>query len=64
MVVQCVLFSLAEHEKKLATLSIALGSLYVGAAAMFLFGVVAAGSVRHLLTTRCPLSSHHFYRNV
>jgi hypothetical protein len=63
MVVQCVLFPPAEQEKKLATLSIVLGSLYVGAAAMFLFGVVAAGSVCHLFTTYCPLLSmfsHHY----
>ena len=41
---------LAEHQKKLANLSIVLGSLYVGAAAIFLFGVFAAASVRRLLT--------------
>jgi hypothetical protein len=46
---QCVSFPLADQEKRLATLSIVLGSLYVGAAAMFLFGVVAAASVRRLL---------------
>lgn len=41
---------LAEQQKKLANLSIVLGSLYVGAAAIFLFGVFAAASVRRLLT--------------
>jgi hypothetical protein len=57
MGVQCVFFPLAEQQKKLATLSIVLGSLYVIAATMFLFGVVAAATVRHLLTTHCPLLS-------
>jgi hypothetical protein len=42
---------LAEQQKKLANLSLVLGSLYVGAAAIFLFGVIAAASVRRLLTT-------------
>lgn len=41
---------LAEQQKKLANLSIVLGTLYVGAAAIFLFGVFAAASVRRLLT--------------
>jgi len=36
----------SQHEKKLANLSIALGSLYAGAAAIFLFGVFAAASKR------------------
>jgi hypothetical protein len=42
--------ALADQQKKLANLSIVLGSLYVGAAAIFLFGAFAAGSVRRLLT--------------
>ena len=56
----------AEQQKKLATLSIVLGSLYAGAAAMFLFGVFAAASVRRLLTVLSPLTSNFpmsLYRN-
>ena len=41
---------LVVQQKKLANLSIVLGSLYIGAAAIFLFGVFAAASVRRLLT--------------
>ncbi|KAF8497489.1 hypothetical protein F5888DRAFT_1698412 [Russula emetica] len=40
----------SQRQKKLASLSIVLGSLYIGAAAIFLFGVFAAASVRRLLT--------------
>jgi len=47
---------LAEHEKKLASLSIVLGALYVGAAAIFLFGVFAAASVRRPSIPLIPLS--------
>ena len=53
---------LAEHQKKLASLSIVLGSLYVGAAAIFLFGVFAAASVRRLLIalshSQIPYATH------
>lgn len=45
----------AEHQKRLATLSIVLGSLYIGAAVIFLFGVGAAASVRHLFMALIPL---------
>ena len=41
---------LADKQKELASLSIVLGSLYVGAAAIFLFGTLAAASVRRPLT--------------
>jgi hypothetical protein len=48
-------FPSAEHEKKLATFAIVLGSLYTVVAAMFIFGVVAAATVSHLLTARGPV---------
>ena len=55
MVVQRVFCPLAEHQKRLATFSIVLGSLYMGAAVIFLFGVGAAVSVRHQFLAHSPL---------
>ena len=57
---------LADQQKKLASLSIVLGSLYVGAAAIFLFGVFAAASVRRLLTVlnHSPIPYGHYAETI
>jgi len=50
---------LVVQQKKLANLSIVLGSLYISAAAIFLFGVFAAASVRRLLTALSHSQIHY-----
>jgi hypothetical protein len=50
-----------EHQKRLATFSIVLGSLYAGVAAMLIFGVVAAATVSHPLTVLNLLPINYFY---